>query len=99
MLQCLFAEELFLTPLICQEVEVVFCIVLLEISDVGEHYCSIMQLHRNTARIEGKLSFHQEDPFQFVTSQGDKYAFAYAQCKVELSSPRKESTCTQRSKS
>lgn len=28
MLQCLFAKELFLAPLICQEVEVVFCIVL-----------------------------------------------------------------------
>lgn len=66
---------------------------------MGEHYCCIMQLNSNTARIEGKLSFHQEDPFQFVTSQGEKYAFAYVQCKVELSSPRKECTCTQRSKS
>lgn len=55
-LQCLFGEELFLAPLVCQEAEVVFCIVLLEISDVEKHYCCIMQLSSNTVRIEGKLS-------------------------------------------
>ena len=36
MLQCLFGEELFLAPLVCQEPGVVFCIVLLELSDVEE---------------------------------------------------------------
>lgn len=67
MLQFLFGEELYLVPLVRWEAEVVFCIVLLEISDVEEHYCCIMQLSCNPTRTEGKLSSWQEDPFEFVT--------------------------------
>jgi len=66
-LRCLFGEELFLTPLVCREAEVGFCVVLLEISGAEEHCCCILQLSSNTTGIEGKLSSCQDDLFQFVT--------------------------------
>lgn len=64
MLQRLSREEMFLAPLVCQEAEVVFCIVPQDIKCVEKHYCCIM--HINTRITEGKLSSRQEAPLEFV---------------------------------